>query len=154
MITNLRENLNNDFEVVEASKVKPKIKIVNFLNTQKWQNEEIEDAIKSQNEKLFADKDIFKIVNSFEHKNSNSKTTLTAEVNGALFQKLMKEKKLSIGWCICVVFDAAQVTRCFKCSRFSHIERNCKATKAACPKCAGDHKQRVQIVNCKMRKLC
>ena len=140
LMTNLKENLNDDYEVVEKNKAKPKIKIVNFLNAHKWNLDEIEDAIRAQNENLFSNTDKLKIVNSFEHKNSNEKMTLIAEVNGVLFRKIMKEKKLSVGWCICFVYDAAHVTRCYKCSRFSHIETNCKSSKISCPKCSGEHK--------------
>lgn len=154
LIESLKQSLNDEYEITEANKKRPKIKIVNFVNLKNWDTAAIEDAIKLQNEFIFKDHDLLKIVKCFEHKDNKQKLTLIAEVSVGLYHKLMKAKKVSIGWCNCFVYDAFSVTRCFKCSRFSHIEKNCKSNKESCPKCAGDHKLKdcksnvLKCVNC------
>ena len=45
----------------------------------------------------------------------------------AATKKLMKTRKLRVGWVNCRVRLRETVTRCFKCHEIGHLARNCKS---------------------------
>ena len=53
-----------------------------------------------------------------------------------------------MGYDYCSVFDALEVTRCYKCNKFGHSSQSCKA-KEVCPRCSEGHK----LVDCKATTL-
>ncbi|KAJ3641869.1 hypothetical protein Zmor_028339, partial [Zophobas morio] len=55
---------------------------------------------------------------------------------------------LFVGYDYCSVFDALEVTRCYKCNKFGHSSQSCKA-KEVCPRCSEGHK----LVDCKATTL-
>lgn len=50
----------------------------------------------------------------------------------------MKCGSAFVGYNSCLVNDAIEVIRCYRCSRYNHSSKNCKAS-LCCPRCAGDH---------------
>lgn len=153
VFNNLQTNLNNSFEITEPGKKMPKIRIVHFSNELEWKEEEITAAIVKQNSCLFAETDSLKIVKILKN-NKNDRVTLIAEVNGKLYNKIIEQKSVMIHWSYCRVFDAFQVMRCYKCNRFAHLAKNCKAQNETCGKCSENHKtidcqnESLKCINC------
>lgn len=46
--------------------------------------------------------------------------------------------KLRIGWDVCRVSEAFDIVRCFNCSDYHHMSKDC-TSKKRCPKCSGEH---------------
>lgn len=51
---------------------------------------------------------------------------------------MMDESRLRIGWDIFRVFEAFDVIRCFNCSDYHHLSKNC-TSKKRCLKCSKKH---------------
>jgi hypothetical protein len=142
--------LSESFEVTPPINRNPKLKVIFYDKMNENPTEDIIlKCLKNQNEKLLSNDDDIKIVKCLSDKKIVNKKTLIIEVPKNLHKKIIEKDHLHILWCKCKVFDAVQVTRCFKCSRFSHIESYCKAEEPTCPKCAGKHK----LTECKSSKL-
>jgi hypothetical protein len=147
----LRDDLNESFEIDVPGIKYPRVKIVNFdSGNNNYRPCEIINMIKTQNRSLFQPDDEFRFIKKYTvKKNNNTKTTFIAEVNGALFARMMEAERLMIDWSSCNVYEALEVARCFKCSRFSHVVENCKSKEPTCPKCAGSHR----VKDCKTELL-
>lgn len=50
----------------------------------------------------------------------------------------MQEKRISIGWNRCIVYEVIRVKRCFKCQGYNHISENCR-NKKSCRNCGDEH---------------
>jgi hypothetical protein len=65
----------------------------------------------------------------------------------------MEKERIIVGWDRYRVYELFQTVRCFNCSGFRHIAKECRHN-VACPKCAGSHKlsecqsSEVKCINC------
>lgn len=90
------------------------------------------------------------------HKSTNEKTkktTIIAEVNDEMREKLLELGKVKIGWKICKVQDYIGILRRYKCCGYHHFAKNCNK-KETCGNSAGQHatkecrSQEKKCVNC------
>jgi hypothetical protein len=76
------------------------------------------------------------------------------EIESGAYPKIMEDRRMKVGWNRCYVVDAIDIKRCFNCSSFGHIAKDCRASGPVCPRCAGCHKinecssNRVKCNNC------
>lgn len=49
------------------------------------------------------------------------------------------QKDLFFGWRKCYVADSYDVIKCYKCSSFGHIEKNCRRKDYICAECGENH---------------
>lgn len=113
------------YEVTVPKQKNPKIKIVGIED--KLDEAELTQIIKSQNSflktsELFDIKVIRKMKNKY---------LAIVEVDPKSYHEIMKTSKLSIGWCICSVYEYVSVLRCFNCGQYDHVAKECKE----CSKC-------------------
>lgn len=60
------------------------------------------------------------------------------ELNQNVHTKILQLGKVNLGFTRCKVIDAISVIRCFNCSGYNHLAKNC-TKRRACPRCAEDH---------------
>jgi hypothetical protein len=97
------------------------------------------EYILSQNKSLFS-KNFNCVLKKFSPLRNN--TTLNQallEVDVASYRNILAAGKLLIGYDYCRVWDAVDLRRCFNCSGFHHLSRQCRQTEPICPRCAGYH---------------
>lgn len=140
-----QDKLGDDYEVTVPKKRMPKIKIVGL--SERLAPEIIEEKIKCQNNYLESENVSIKVTYVRENKKGRGSFTAIAEVSANAYRLLMKEEKVNINWDRCKIYDALEVTRCFKCSGFGHKAVQCKS-QTACPKCAGEH----LLIECKAKE--
>lgn len=125
--------LKNTYEVEETKLKKPRIKIIGF--TESKNEEELEQLIRKQN-KHIEDNDELKI--TYIKKTKTVGSIIFAECSPVLFNKIMYNRKLYIGWERCSVYEDIGVPQCFKCKGFYHKDTNC-TNKTVCGYCGGEH---------------
>lgn len=67
--------------------------------------------------------------------------------------EMLKNGKIKVGWSVCQLKVAQQLTRCYKCSGFGHLAKGCKGTdrSKACWKCGTEGHQAKE---CKQAAKC
>lgn len=98
-------------------------------------DDEMLKCLEDQNPHLFKDCAQPKIVQKFKTKTANG---MKLEVSGELFKKAMETRRVNIGWDTCIVHEAYDLSRCYKCCGFHHVAKNCKAS-LICSKCSQNH---------------
>jgi hypothetical protein len=95
-----------------------------------------EDIISIQNPEL--NLNVGDVKPKFAFRGKRNTRNLVIEVGAQTRQKIFNTK-LKIGWHICNTEDYIAVTRCFRCSRYSHKASSCN-NEETCPHCTGGHK--------------
>lgn len=147
LVEDVKDNLGADYDVKVIDKKKPKLKIVGLRNDTDLSEDQIVSAIKAQN--IFVkDSDDIKVIKKYPSGKDQSSVTIIIEVDMHLHKLFMQSHYAYIRWNRCHVFDATQVARCYKCSRLSHIEHECR-NEICCPNCANNHR----LKECKCKEL-
>lgn len=102
------------------------------------------NTIKAQNKDSFDENSAIEII-SCKKMRDKEVCVATVKIDLSSFKKIMKSKRINIGWNRCRVYEYVEVTRCFKCNAYGHIAQNCTADNFFCPLCADNH----QINECK-----
>ncbi|XP_039313145.1 uncharacterized protein LOC120359509 [Solenopsis invicta] len=148
----VQAKLGENYKVLESSRSKPKVKIVNInLEEMNLDDNELINTIKKQNRIDTVNMRIVKrMVNNQRRGNEGS---VIMEIDEETHELILKKSKLNIGWKKCPIFNHISVKRCFKCWGYFHIAKNCTREETCC-KCAGNHSSRVctatesKCVNC------
>lgn len=133
--SNLKTKIGTSYSIVVPQKINPKVIIYNVSKDDVVDRDNLVENILKQNQIQKSDKSVFKLLKVL---NKNSSVNLVLETDPYLFEKLMLKKHLYIGWKRCAVNESFHIIRCFKCSRYGHIAKDCKSP-TSCPKCSGDH---------------
>lgn len=133
------KQLGDDYTVVIPITRKPKIKVSGM--NEKLTDQELSERIKEQNEDL-SDCDM-KVISVFENKRNKTFGAII-ELDSEHFEKVIKKKKLLVGWNACHTEEYVNIKRCFKCCGYNHNSNVCK-NKQSCIKCGDEHK----IKDCK-----
>lgn len=129
----VEQKLGSNYDISAPTGRCPKIKILGI--TEDWSIEKIENALLNQNGKFFSGCGKPKVVQKFKIKNSYG---AKVEVDGVSFKRILDTGRIILGWDSCIVHEAFDCIRCFKCLGFHHLATSCKATKA-CSKCGDAH---------------
>lgn len=89
------------------------------------QTHQIVNAFKSQND-LICESDTIKLIKKYLSGKDKSSMSIIIEVDSRLHKKILDKSSVIVGWNSCHVFDATQVTRCYKCSRLGHLANDCE----------------------------
>lgn len=125
--------LGADFNITVPQKRVPKVKVLGISEI----TDDVVENLLTQNDHIFNTNSKVKIVHTFEIKNRQT-FGFKMEMDGESFERLMRTPKLRIGWDICGVYEELDINRCFNCSEFHHLQKDCKK-KTACPRCSGPH---------------
>lgn len=154
------DKLSQKYSIKEVAAINPRVRIVGM--TDEHDNESLQDLLRTQNPRLFSSDSDLKVVSfsavrekkSREDSNDANRRKRrriyqsVIQLNADSYRKVMSSGQVFIGYDCCSVFDAVEITRCFKCSGFQHTAGNCKS-KVACPRCAEDH----LLADCKSDSL-
>lgn len=145
----VQEKLGRDYDVKETPMARPKVLIVGV------NDDDIESELMLKNKLLkqnglerFSVEDLKVIHTYLPKKRRDGAKNVIVEVNIELYKQLMTKTKVFIGWSPCKVFEYLHVTRCYKCCKYGHVAKYCKAHDIVCPLCAGEH----QISQCTSEK--
>jgi len=120
----------------------PRLVIYNIPKTISISN--IQDTLPAKNPEL--NLKTWDITAKFLYETKRRTRHLVIEVS-AQTRKLLIQKKVKLGWLICIIGDKRVAKRCFKCSRLNHRFRECRGTET-CPLCAGSHR----LNECKLNR--
>lgn len=132
------------FVVDEPKKLNPRIIITNVDKKVTTSNKEfIEDIILNnpqiKDTELKAPNQEIKVITRLNRKFSQS---IVLEVTPNIRSKVISQGFLYIRWQRCPVEDNYNVVRCYRCSRYGHVQKDCKFSNPTCSTCAGSHETR------------
>ncbi|XP_046411961.1 uncharacterized protein LOC124175605 [Neodiprion fabricii] len=147
----LEDKVGPQYSVIQERPQKLKIKIVGISD--EHNAEDLELTIRYQNHFIDKEED-FKIT-YIKYWPKIETSTAYADVAPAVFTRIILDKRISVGWEKCRVFEDLDINRCFKCGGFNHMGSKCK-NERACSSCGEDHDTRdckndknKQCANCK-----
>lgn len=146
---NLQTKISSKFKICEPAKFNPRLLIKNVNK----------DCIEDSNliEKIISDNNLhaytrdFKFVTKFAYK---SVYNVVLEVTPPVFQQIIKNEFLYIGWTKCFVQEHFSLPRCFKCCKFGHYMNNCRSSSLVCPICSESHEKKDCTSNVKSCSNC
>lgn len=125
--------LGENYIVSIPTKRSPKIRIIGM--SEQFSSSTLIEKMVAQNKEYFCNDYSAEVVSTFKIKNRFGAKII---VDPSSFAKIMTNAKLRLGWDICRVYEDLDLTRCYNCSGYHHLAKNC-TSKKQCPKCAGEH---------------
>lgn len=150
----VKDKFGDRLSVSVPNKFNPRILLSNVTKDLNCTNQQLVEDIKMNNPELqeILSEDSIKVVTKLTRKFSQS---IVLEVSPALRNKIISTGFLYIKWQRCTVADYYNVTRCFRCSRYGHVRKDCKQPNPTCKTCGGDHEsqecnnsQQSRCINC------
>lgn len=149
------ENLSSKYEIHPIRKVLPRVRVAGI--SEKYDKEVLRNYIVKQNEALFHDSAECKVLEVNSLKNKTDLYQATLQLDSSSYGRVLESGCLLVGFEICRVFDAVEITRCFRCNGFNHTSRVCKRDHV-CPRCGAGHdlkectvsKTELCCINCKL----
>lgn len=146
----VNETEGENYTVKEVKSVTTKVKLVGM--TKKYSNEELKSLIQKQHPS--SEEAVVRVIKVYEDKNTQKENfNAILELDKSTAECMLEEKKISIAWDMCRVYNYVQIMRCYKCLGYNHMAQECK-NKIACCKCGGEHKveecksEEMSCVNC------
>lgn len=138
LVKNVTDKLGKNYDIKIPKQRLPKIRVLGL--SEPLDSELSVATLIDQNKNIFTSGSHIKILSKFSYKNSN-RHGAKIELDPASFVKLMnsKEPKVRIGWDVCAVVEAFDFLRCFNCSGYHHLSKDC-TSQTNCPKCSAAHK--------------
>lgn len=130
----LDKNANGEIKVSEPKKMTPRVKVVGF-ETEYLDHDKLINTLKIQNADIFDESAVIEVIRVNKQPKS---CTAVLSIDHQSFCKCIN-KKVSIGWYKCAIFEQIDVIRCFKCNQFGHVANECKSATIVCPLCADEH---------------
>lgn len=122
--------------VEEPRKIGPKVIVFDVpceMTSEEVLNElYVKNLSECVSEKEF--KERVRVVNRSNKKDANV-GNIILEVSVKMFNELMKEGRMYMGWRACKMKEYVNVLRCHKCCAFGHMARECKEKESVCQKC-------------------
>jgi hypothetical protein len=130
----IREKCSETMTVNMQTLRKPRMIIINTpLETT---TENILESLTQQNPELDPVGD--NIVPQYCYTTKREIKNIVIEVDSETRKRLLNNK-VKLGWTLCKVDDYLVAKRCYRCSKYGHIHKDCKGEEV-CPLCTGSHK--------------
>lgn len=131
----IEANFSNEFSVNKKNKFNPRVIVKNVSN--KYDNNSFVDDICDCNVTLNSARKEIKVITTIKGKfSTNYVLELSPKTRKAI---LDLDNTVYTSWEKCFVEDHHYIMRCFKCTGYGHIQKDCKSKKIVCFKCGEDH---------------
>jgi hypothetical protein len=130
----IREKCSETMTVNMQTLRKPRMIIIN--TPAETTTENIMESLTQQNPELDPEGDNIKPIYCFTTRRGIK--NIVIEVNSENRKKLLNNK-VKLGWTLCKVDDYLVAKRCYRCSKYGHVHKDCKGEEV-CPLCTGNHK--------------
>lgn len=130
------QNLSDNYDIVALKAALPKARITGM--SEKLDENAFLHYLKAQNADIISNSSEIKLL-SITPTKKNDSIYQAVQLDLVTFQRFMNFGHLLIGLESCSIFDAIDVTRCYKCNEFNHSFKQCKSLSSVCPLCSGMH---------------
>lgn len=135
MLAAATASMSEAYDVDLQKPLKPRLKISGL--PENITENELVNKLKKQNDLPESAK--ISVNRLVKRRRMNSDTAVAyLETDSCTFDRLLKMRRVNIGWERCVIVESIDVMRCYKCCEYGHKASSCRNT-FCCPKCAGDH---------------
>lgn len=145
--TNISSKMGDTYETVAPRNLLPKIIIYNVNAEDISNRDNFCSNLFVQNKLERTDSTSVRIVRIV---NKKSDVDVIIELDPITFKTILLKKSLYVGWRRCHIRESFHVIRCYNCSKFGHLSKDCNDP-IACPKCAEKHplkECKAQLFNC------
>ncbi|CAH1114667.1 unnamed protein product [Psylliodes chrysocephalus] len=132
----VQQKMAEGYSVKEVGGVLKKIRIVGM--TANLTSTELYEYIISCNSNVFSEESVCRIVKVFPTKKNNNIYQAIIQVDKTVYERALNSGNLFVAYDSCVVYDALEVYRCFKCNEFNHSAQRCTKN-ISCPVCGEAH---------------
>lgn len=130
------EKLSTGYDVHPLKKILPRIRVAGM--SEELSSEVLRDYILKQNEDMFAESSECKILKLSSIKNKSDLYQATVQLDCLSYEKILKSGYILVGLDVCRVYDAVEISRCFRCNGYNHTSHSCKRD-LSCPRCGSNH---------------
>lgn len=129
------EKLSSGYDVHILKKILPRIRITGL--SENFSPDTLKEYIVKQNDNLIHAENC-RVLTVSAIKNNSRVFQATLQLDTISYGKVLKAGSLIVGFDVCRVYDAVELTRCYKCNGFNHTSKSCKKS-VVCPRCAAGH---------------
>lgn len=129
------EKLSSGYNVHVLKKIHPRIRITGL--SENFSPETLKEYLLKQNESVVHAENC-NVLNVSTIKNNSKVYQATLQLDAVSYNRALKAGSLIVGFDVCRVYDAVQLTRCYRCNGFNHTSQSCKRA-VVCPRCGSGH---------------
>lgn len=133
------EKLFSSYDVNEVRGINPRVRVVG-ISSDISENDVLEIITKMNSSLISSD---CKLIKYFPTKKNRNVYQAIVQLDKISYENVMHAGNVFVGYSSCVVFDAVDISRCYRCNEFNHSSKYCKKSHT-CPKCGDNH----EISNC------
>lgn len=140
------EKLSSNYEVKEVRGINPRVRVVGI--SAEIKEEDFIHIITKMNSNLISSD--CKLIKYFPTKKNRNIYQAIIQLDTNSYENVMHAGNLFVGYSSCIVFDAVDIYRCYRCNEFNHLAKFCNKPHT-CPRCAGNHELNVcqsKILKC------
>ena len=148
----LDNKLGDKYDCKGLTSLNPRLRIVGLKNN--MNNDVLLEYIKKGNNSFFTEDSVCEVINIQPTRNNPNIFAAVLQVDVNTYKNILERGKLMIGYERCTVYDAIDLRRCFNCSGFHHLAKQCEQKDPVCPRCSKSHtikectSQVLQCVHC------
>lgn len=130
------DKLAANYEIKEVASLLPRIKIVGL--SEKFEADELISCLRLQNNTVILPDSECKFLTLKSLRKREDVFQATMQVDRQTYGRVLASGRLFVGYDNCAVYDAIEVKRCYRCSKFGHFSKECRQ-RVVCPKCSENH---------------
>ncbi|CAG9817709.1 unnamed protein product [Phaedon cochleariae] len=131
-----QEKLSATYEIKESRGLHPRVRIVGISDNS--DHDTLLKLILKQNDEIIGSNSNCMIVKFGPTKSNVNVYQVTLQLDSSTYSAVPNNDYLLIGLDLCKVYDAIEISRCFRCNGLNHSKTSCKQI-LSCPNCGGGH---------------